>query len=87
MVVAAFHEIFWVLFFFIYLEDELQWLGRAFDLVFVMSEEELLFGHVSFTAIGFKYCLGYDFFLDRILLGRARSSISLLFWAGPHNSP
>ena len=52
-----------------------------------MSEEELLLGHVSFTAIGLKYCLGYDFSSDRMLLGRARSSISLLFWAGPHNSP
>ena len=52
-----------------------------------MSEEELLLGHVSFNAIGSKYCLGHDFFSDRILLGRARSSTSLLFWAGPHNSP
>ena len=56
MVVAVFHEIFRVLFFFICLEDELQWLGRALDPDFVMSEEELLLGHVSFTAIGFKYC-------------------------------
>ena len=54
MVVAAFHEIFWVLFFFIYLEDELQWLGQALDPDFIMSEEELLLGQVSFTAIGFK---------------------------------
>ena len=54
MVVAAFHEIFWVLFFFICLEDELQWLGRALDPDFVMSEEELLLGQVSFTAIGLK---------------------------------
>ena len=41
-------------FFFICLEDELQWLGRALDSDFVMSEEELLFGQVSFTAIGLK---------------------------------
>ena len=82
--VVAFYEIFRVLFFFICLEDELQWLGRAFDPGFVMSEEELLLGHVSSTAIGPKYCLGHDFFLDRILLGQARSSTSLLFWAGPH---
>ena len=87
MVVAVFHEIFWVLFFFICLEDELQWLGRAFDPDFVMSEEELLLGHVSFTAIRLKYCVGYDFSSDRMLLGQACSSISLLFWAGPHNSP
>ena len=54
VVVAAFHEVFWVLFFFICLEDELQWLGRALDPDFVMSEEELLLGQVSFTAIGLK---------------------------------
>ena len=54
MVVIAFHEIFWVLFFFICLEDELQWLGQALDPDFVMSEEELLLGQVSFTATGFK---------------------------------
>ena len=52
VVVAAFHEIFWVLFFFICLEDELQWLGRALRPDFVMSEDELLLGQVSFTAIG-----------------------------------
>ena len=40
--------------FFICLEDELQWLGRAFDPDFVMSEEELLLGQVSFTATGLK---------------------------------
>ena len=73
--------------FFICLENELQWLERAFDPDFVMSEEKLLLGPVSSTAIGPKYCLGHDFFLDRILLGRARNSTSLLFWAGPHNSP
>ena len=54
VVVAAFHEIFWVLFFFICLEDELQWLGRVLDPDFVMSEEELLLGQVSFTAIGLE---------------------------------
>ena len=54
MVVAAFQEIFWVLFFFICLEDELQWLGRALGSDFVMSEEELLLGQVSFTAIGLE---------------------------------
>ena len=32
-------------------------------------------------------CLGHDFFSDRILLGQAHSSTSLLFWARPHNSP
>ena len=51
VVVAAFHEIFWVLFFFICLEDELQWLGRALGPDFVMSEEVLLLGQVSFTAV------------------------------------
>ena len=45
---------FWVLFFFICVEDELQWLGRALDPDFVMSEEELLLGQVSSTAIGLK---------------------------------
>ena len=40
--------------FFICLEDELQWLGRALDPDFVISEEELLLGQVSFTAIGLK---------------------------------
>ena len=40
--------------FFISLEDELQWLGRALDPDFVMSEEELLLGQVSFNAIGLK---------------------------------
>ena len=40
--------------FFICLEDELQWLGRAFHLDFIMSEEELLLGQVSFTAIGLE---------------------------------
>ena len=54
MVVVAFHEIFWVLFFFICLEGELQWLGRALDPDFVMFEEELLLGQVSFTVIGLK---------------------------------
>ena len=54
VVVAAFHEIFWVLFFFICLEDELQWLGRAFGLDFVVSEEVLLLGQVSFTAVGLE---------------------------------
>ena len=63
---AAFHETFRVLISFICLEDELQWLERAFDQDFVMSEEELLLGHVSSTAIGPKYCLGHDFFSDRI---------------------
>lgn len=54
MVVVAFHEIFWVLFFFICLEDELQWLGRALGLYFVVSEEVLLLGQVSFTAVGLE---------------------------------
>ena len=52
--VAAFYEIFWVLFFFIYLEDEMQWLGRALGPDFVMFEEVLLLGQVSFTAVGFE---------------------------------
>ena len=47
MVMAAFHEIFQVPFFFMCLEDELQWLGPAFDPDFAMSEEELLLGHAS----------------------------------------
>ena len=54
MVVVAFYEIFWVLFFFIYLEDEMQWLGRALGPDFVMSEEVLLLGQVSFTAVGLE---------------------------------
>ena len=54
MAVAAFHDIFWVLFFFICLEDELQWLGRAFGLDFGVSEEVLLLGQVSFTAVGLE---------------------------------
>ena len=45
---------FGVLFFFIYSEDELQWLRRAFDLDFVMSEEMLLLGKVYFTTIGLE---------------------------------
>ena len=52
-----------------------------------MSKEELLLGHVSFAGIGPKYCLGHDFFSDRILLGQAHSLASLLFWAEFHNSP
>ena len=56
---------FWVLFFFICVEDELQWLGRAFDLVFVMSEEELLLGHVFFAPVGLnKDYLGHNFSSD-----------------------
>ena len=54
MVAAAFHEIFWVLFFFIYSEDELQWLRRAFDLDFVVSEEVLLLGQFYFAAVGLE---------------------------------
>ena len=54
MVAAAFHEIFWVLFFFIYSEDELQWLGRAFDLDFLVSKEAFLLGQVYFTAVGLE---------------------------------
>ena len=52
MVMAAFHEIFQVPFFFMCLEDELQWLGPAFDPDFAMSEEELLLGHVFFAPLG-----------------------------------
>ena len=40
--------------FFIYSEDELQWLRRALDLDFVMSEEVLLLGQVYFTAVGLE---------------------------------
>ena len=54
MVVTAFYEIFWVLFFFIYLEDEMQWLGRALGPDFVMSEEVLLLGQVSCATVGLE---------------------------------
>ena len=45
---------FGVLFFFICVEGELQWLGRALGPDFVMSEEVLLLGQVSFTAVGLE---------------------------------
>ena len=65
MVVAAFAEIFWVSFFFTYLEGGLQCLGRTFDLDFVVSEEELLLGHVLFDLVGLSKDSG-----PRCLLGR-----------------
>ena len=72
MVVAAFYEIFQVPFFFTCLEDGLQWLGRTFDPDFAMSEEELLLRHVLFAPVGLnKDCLGHDFSLEELVLGRA----------------
>ena len=65
MVVAAFAEIFWVSFPFMYLEGGLQWFGRTFDLDFVVSEEELLLGHVLFVLVGLNKDSG-----PRRLLGR-----------------
>ena len=87
MVVAAFHEIFWVLFFFICLEDELKWLGRALNPDFVMSDEELLLGQVSPTAIGLKYCLGYDFSSDRIFSNGPVVYLAHYFGLGPIRAP
>ena len=52
MVVAAFVEIFWIFFLFTYLEGGLQWFGCTFDLDFIVSEEELLLGHVLFALVG-----------------------------------
>ena len=88
MVVVAFDEIFQVLLFFTCLEDGLQWLGRTFDLDFTMSEKELLIGHIFFAPVGLnKDCLGHDVSSDGLVLERAQGPASLLFWAGPHNSP
>ena len=65
MVVATFAEIFQVSSLFMYLEDGLQWLGRAFDLDLAVSEEKLLLGHVLFAPVGLnKYCLGHDISSD-----------------------
>ena len=88
MVVAAFAEIFWVSFLFAYSGDGLQWLGRTFNPNFAMSEEELLLGHVFFAPMGLnKDCLSHDVSSDGLVLGRDQGPASLLFWAGPHNSP
>ena len=40
--------------FFICLAGELRWLGQALGSCFVMSEETLLLGQVSFTAVGLE---------------------------------
>ena len=80
VVVAAFAEIFWVSFPFTYLEGGLQWLGRTFDLDFVVSEKELLLGHVLFAPVGLnKDCLGHGVSSDELVLGRAWGPTNLLF--------
>ena len=69
---VAFAEIFWVSFFFTYLGDGLQWLGHTFDLDFVVSEEELLLGHVLFAPVSLnKDFLDHDVSSEELVLGRA----------------
>ena len=72
MVVIVFAEIFWVSFLFTYLEGGLQWLRRTFDLDFVVSEKELLLGHVLFAPVSLnKDFLDHDVSSEELVLGRA----------------
>ena len=71
---------------FISREDELNGLGMALGLGFVMSEEELLLGQVSWASLGLSNasCVASP--------RKGRSSdgpgfgVANYFWAGPHNS-
>ena len=54
---------------------------------FGVSEEELILGRVFFAQLAWAGITGRDVSSDRIVLGRAQGPASLLFWAGPHNSP
>ena len=72
---------------FISREDELNGLGMALGLGFVMSEEELLLGQVSWASLGLSNasCVASP--------RKGRSSdgpgfgVAHYLWAGPHNSP
>ena len=84
MVVAAFHEIFWILFILYVGGDELNWLGRVPRLGFVVSEEELLHGQVSLALPG----LSNTSYVVSLWTGRSSDGpefgIAHYFWAGPH---
>ena len=72
---------------FICREDELNQLGRVSRLGFVMSEEDLLLGQVSWALLG----LSNASCVVPLRIGRSSDGpgfgIAHYFLAGPHNSP
>ena len=71
---------------FICWEDELKWLGRVLRLGFVVSEEDLLLGKVSWALLG----LSNASCVVPLRIGRSSDGpgfgIAHYSWAGPHNN-